>query len=139
MSRIFVFSFAIIALVALTLRADDKKELDVKELDLKDLKRDIPKAGFDKPTVITSEDELKKAFSEEDVQARLKKAVDFSKQQLVFFAWSGSGGDILAFDVTKGSASEEVAFKYVPGRTKDLRSHFHLFVLPKDATWKISK
>jgi hypothetical protein len=138
MTRCLALALTLLAIAGLTLRADDKKDSDVKEVDLKGLKRDIPALGFDKPTVITSEDQLKKAFPEEDTQARLKKEIDFAKQQVLFFAWSGSGQDSLTFEVAKGSSADEVVFKFVGGRTKDLKGHFHAYVLPKDMKWKFA-
>ncbi len=137
MLRSLALSSATLFVLVFGIRADDKKEVDVKELDLTALKREPPKGSVDKPTEITSEDQLKKAFPEEELQAKLKKEVDFSKQQLLFFAWSGSGQDSLTVD-TKGS-SGNVVFKFTAGRTRDLRGHFHAFVLPKDAKWSIGK
>ncbi len=126
-----VLTFLLFAILGI--RADDKKDITVKEVDLKALKREFPKSGFGKPTEITSEDELKKAIPEEDVQAKLKKEIDFGKQKLLFFAWSGSGQDKLTYEVGK----EGVIFKHVPGLTLDLASHFHAFIVPKDTNWKI--
>jgi hypothetical protein len=134
MTRIIGLALCTAFVLALALRAADKKDIEVKELDLKGLKRDNPKTTYDKPTVITSEDELKKAFPEEDIQASIKKQVDFSKQQVVFFAWAGSGQDKLAFDGSK----ENVEFKFTPGLTRDLRSHFHAYAIPKDVKWKFA-
>src|ERR1051326_4451528 len=98
MIRTLALSLGLALVLGPVLRADEKKDIDVKELDLKGLKRDFPKTTYDKPTGITSEDDLKKAFPEEDMQTAIKKDVDFSKQQIVFFAWSGSGQDKLSYE-----------------------------------------
>jgi hypothetical protein len=118
--------------------AKDAKQA-VKEIDLKGLKR-APAEGGDvkKPTVITSAEELAKAFPEEELQGRIKKEVDFDKQRLLFFAWAGSGGDKLDFKVEDGKKGPEAVFTYRTGLTRDLRGHFHLYVLPKDATWRMA-
>jgi hypothetical protein len=137
MMRTIAISLSLLFVLGPALRADDKKDIEVKEVDLKALKREFPKTTYDKPTVVTSEDELKKAFPEEDMQTAIKKEVDFSKQQIVFFAWSGSGQDKLAYELSKDNPNE-VIFTFTPGRTKDLRGHFHAFVLPKDAKWKMA-
>ena len=55
MARILACALTVTFLVAISIRAEDKKELDVKEIDLKGLKRDFPKTAYDKPTTITSD------------------------------------------------------------------------------------
>ena len=125
-------------LVPLTASAEDKKEEKpaiVKEIDLKGL-RIAPARGGNvmKPTTITSAEELAKAIPDEEAQAKIKKEVDFAKQQLVFFAWGGSGQDKLG---AIGDDVKMVLFVYTPGLTRDFRPHVHLFVIPKDATFKI--
>ena len=108
----------------------------VKAVELKDLKLKANEGGIGKPTVITSEDELAKAVSDKDAVAAIKKQVDFKTHQVVFFSWSGSGGDKLTFE-TKGDKKVEVVFNYKAGLTKDLRPHFHMFVIPTDAGFKL--
>jgi hypothetical protein len=116
----------------------DAKEA-VKEIDLKGL-RQSPAEGGDvkKPALITSAEELTKAFPEEELQGRIKKEVNFDKQRLLFFAWASSGGDKLDFKVEEDKKGPEVVFSYRGGLTKDLRGHFHLYVIPKDATWRMA-
>ncbi len=109
------------------------EEKGVKEISLTGLKIMAAPGQVAKPTVITSADELAKAFPSKEVQEALSKQVDFTKQQLLFFSWAGSGQDKL----TATSENGEVIFKYQRGRTKDLRRHVHLFVLPKDARWVV--
>lgn len=118
--------------------ADEPKKDVVKELDLKGLKREMPRGSVTKPTIIASEDGLATAFPEEELRARLKKEVDFTKQRLLFFAWAGSGQDKLDFDVKKGEKGPEVTFKYRAGATDDLRFHFRLYAIPKDANWQVT-
>lgn len=136
---LLVLAVAGLVMPLAALADEPKKETIVKEIDLKDAKLGRPMGAVDKPTVITSEDELKKAFSEEALQARLKKEVDFKTQKLVFFAWAGSGQDKLDFKVEKGEKAPEVVFQYKAGLTRDLRPHHHLYVIPKDVTWKVAK
>ncbi len=123
-------------LVPLAVVADEvkkDKEPVVREIDLKGVKLEAVRGRLDKPTVIANAEELGKTFADEELRTRLKKEVDFAKQQMLYFAWSGSGGDKLEPKVEEG----KVLFQYKPGLTRDLRPHFKLFVLPKDATWKI--
>jgi hypothetical protein len=116
---------------------DEKKEAAVKELDAKGVPRVLERGEVDKPTAITSAEELTKAIAGEEVHTRLKKEVDFTKQQVLFFAWSGSGGDELTYTVEKGEKGPEVIFQYKRGLQKNLAPHVHLFAIPKDATWKV--
>ena len=55
----------------------------------------------------------------------------------MFFAWAGSGRDKIDFKVEKGKKGPEVVFTYERGLTKDLRRHYHLYAVPKDATWRV--
>lgn len=96
------------------------------------------KGSAKKPTVITSTDELAKAVKDEAAVAAIKKAVDFDKEQVLFFQWAGSGQDKLTFDLGEGDKASEVTFEYKPGRTRDLRQHKKLFVLPKGTKFKFA-
>jgi hypothetical protein len=84
------------------------------------------------PTAIKSADDLAKSPALKDSADAIKKEVDFDTQKLVFFAWSGSGGDKIAPD-----AKTAGTFTYTAGLTRDLRPHVHLFVVPKDAEVKV--
>jgi hypothetical protein len=132
-----------VGLAAASVFADEPakkdKEPQVREIDAKGLGRKDRGVDATKPTVITSAEELAKVFPDEEVQKRLKKEVDFSKEKMLFFDWGGSGGDKLTFTETKGDKGLEVVFSYRQGLTDDLRHHTKLYVLPKDATWKFDK
>jgi hypothetical protein len=128
-----------VGLAAASVGADEPAKKDkpqVREIDAKGLGRQDRGVDATKPTVITSAEELAKVFPDEEVQKRLKKEVDFSKEKMLFFDWGGSGGDKLTFTETKGDKGLEVVFSYRPGQTDDLRHHTKLYVLPKNATWK---
>lgn len=116
---------------------DTKKDEDgVREIDLKDVKLGEAKGDVSKPTKITSEDELKKALG--DDAAKAVKA-DFKKEYLLLFQWAGSGGDKLSEASETKDKKTTVTFTLTPGRTRDLRQHFHLFAVPTDAEWKVGK
>src|SRR5436309_4177587 len=51
--------------------------------------------GVDSPARVNTPAGLEKVGADEKAEARLKKEVDFSKEYLLVFAWSGSGGDRL--------------------------------------------
>jgi hypothetical protein len=116
---------------------EENKGAVVTELDATGVPRVLERGDVSKPTVIASADELVKAIPGKEVQTRLNKAVDFSKQQILFFAWSGSGGDKLTYTVEKGEKGPVVIFQYQRGLQKNLAPHVHLFAMTKDATWKV--
>jgi hypothetical protein len=72
---------------------------------------------------------------------KLKKELDFEKDTLIVFAWSGSGrdsvtGTLVVFDATVRAAA--VRFQYTPGLTFEWRQHARLFVVPKGADVRLS-
>src|SRR5262249_19989758 len=137
--RGFLLALGVFLVLPFCVQADEpKKETrnTVREIDLTGIEFPPPSGRFDKPTEITSAEELARAFPREGAQAKIKKEVDFTTQKLLFFAWAGSGQDKLSFKAGDGE-KPVIIFTYEPGRTKDLRPHIHLYVVPKDATVKI--
>jgi RNA polymerase sigma factor (sigma-70 family) len=114
----------------------DKPTGDAREIDLKGYMAEGPKGHVSKPTNITSAEELAKAFVDKEWQDRIIKQVDFAKEQLLLFAWQGSSGDQLSFKVEVGKEMT-VVFTYSPGVDQDLRPHFRLFAIPKNASWRV--
>ena len=129
------FAVLIVALFAPALFAADEKPT-VKEIETKDLKVAVPNGGkATAPAEIKSADELAKSPVLKDAADAVKKQVNFEKEKLVVFAWSGSGGDRIAGEPSKDGKSAE--FTYRIGLTFDLRQHVKLFVVPKDAAVKV--
>ncbi len=129
---------AVAVLVAIPAFADEP--VAVKALVTKDVKFDFTKGGnMPKPVEIKSADELAKAamFADDAGRAAIKKQVDFSKQKLVVFVWSGSGGDKLSGAMTRDGKS--AVFTYTAGVTDDLKRHAHVFAVHKDAKVKVGK
>jgi hypothetical protein len=126
--------------LALAAAAADEPKKDakdvVKEIELKGLNKSTERGSVDKPTVIATPEALAKAFPDEELQARIKKEVDFGKQQLLFFSWAGSGGDKLDYSVEETKKGPAVTFQFQAGRTRDLRFHSRLFALPAGAAWE---
>ncbi|MBO0698919.1 MAG: hypothetical protein J2P46_11035 [Zavarzinella sp.] len=113
----------------------DPKDVAVRALDV--TVESPAKGKATEPTVIRSADELAKAISDKAAVAAVKKAVDFDKEQVVYFAWAGSGQDQVTAAGSVGAKGLEVTFTYAPGRTRDLRTHARLFAVPKGATYKV--
>ena len=79
--------------------------------------------------------ELEQLVTDEPTRDAIAKIVDFDKDYMLIFAWSGSGGDKLAAADEKG----EAVFTVTRGRTKDLRQHLRVFAVAKGAKWSVAK
>jgi hypothetical protein len=92
-------------------------------------------SSWNKPLVIDSLEAAAPYFTKKALAA-LKTKVDFARQKLLIFAWRGSGQDRLTYSVAE-SYPEQVLFRYKRGRTRDLRSHLHLYVLRSNVRWRV--
>ena len=86
------------------------------------------------PQTLHSKSEADRYFAEPQLKLLLKK-VDFQKQTLLVFAWRGSGQDKMTYTIAE-SFPEQIAFKILPGRTRDLRSHLKIYALRKNVKIK---
>lgn len=125
---------------AASLEAADDKAV-VKEIPTKDLKINfksgIGNSTVDKPTVITSADELTKIKALEGTAAdTLKKQVDFDKEKVVFFFWGSFDTQVITPDADKPGS-----FTYTTRISKGggFKTGAKLFVVPKDAEVKVTK
>ncbi len=126
---------AVVFLAAPVLAAEEKSV--VKEIPTKDLKVTPAKGGKPtEPAVIKSADELAKCPVCGGAADDIKKHVDFAKEKLLVFAWSGSGQDKVAVTGATKDGKTELTVTHTPGLTRDLRPHVKLFVVPKDAEIK---
>jgi hypothetical protein len=118
------------------LAANDKKDEKptVKEISTKDLKLNLTRGGkATEPTMIATAEELAKNPILKDADDDIKKQIDFDKQKLVLFAWSGSGGDKVTASIGADSNKMSIVYvEYIRGSTRDLRMHVRLYVVPKD-------
>jgi hypothetical protein len=115
-------------------RAGLKAPTPVREIKVEGLDRKAFKAGdLRKPVVIATVDEVGKHFDKESAAA-VKKLVRFDKEKLLVFSWQGSSGDRLSPQVAKG----QVVFNFKAGVTDDVFHHVILFVIARDAAWKVA-
>ena len=91
-------------------------------------------ASSSRPLVLKRQADAAKHFKGEDLKKLLAK-VDLKKQFILVFAWRGSGQDQLKFDVLE-SFPEQIQFKLIRGRTRDLRPHVHIFALRQGVVWR---
>ncbi len=84
-------------------------------------------SGAENPLLIQSVEEAAPYFDAKNL-ATLKDKVDFSKQEVLVFAWRGSGQDLLDYVVLE-SFPEQIRFRYQRGRTRDLRQHVKVFIV----------
>jgi len=138
-----ICSFLAVAALALPVASAEepnKKDKDavVREIDLNGFTRARTKGVASKPTKITNAEELAKAFpdSDEEWLDRIAKQVDFEKDELLFFAWTGSGTDRLSFKVEQTKKGPVVVFSYKQGLGDDIpRPRFRLYAIAKN--WRI--
>jgi hypothetical protein len=89
-----------------------------------------------KPTRITTADELAKAIPNKGVRDRIAKEFDFDKEELLFFAWTGSNTDRLSVQVEQTDAGPMAVFSFVKGQGEDFpHSRCRLFVIAKN--WRV--
>lgn len=127
-------TLAMCGVMAVATTADDKKAV-VREVDLKGYETNFRDRGMvTAPTKITSAEELAKALPGKDVSEKIGKQVDFTKEYLLLFKWSGSGQDKLT-----AGGDKNAVFTLKRGLTRDLRPHLHLFAVAKDTEWELAK
>lgn len=136
-ARLHLASFALATMATSLLLAEETTSIPP----IKEVKGVKPEASVfkassaRKPIVIKSEEDAAKHFAENAV-ADLKKQVDFKNQIVLVFAWRGSGQDKLTHVVAE-SFPEQITFSLVPGRTRDLRPHVHVYALRSNVKWMV--
>lgn len=126
-----ILAFCLVTIVSVDVNAAAQK-LDVKpnQAVFKDAKRNAP-------IEIKTADGLAKYFDKKQVAA-ITKQVDFKREVMLIFAWRGSGQDELQYTILK-SMPPQLVFRVIPGRTRDLRPHVHVYAVPTDVRWSMSK
>jgi hypothetical protein len=93
------------------------------------------RGSHDRPTLIATEKELREAVRDRMAEAAILKQVDFRKEHLLLFCWSGSRGDLLV--PAEGKAGE-ANFTFTPGKEKNNALHVGLFAVPARAKVKVT-
>ncbi|MSU79234.1 MAG: hypothetical protein EXS16_14225 [Gemmataceae bacterium] len=123
---------AVLFVVPIMLSAGEPGKL--REIEMKGGKVGAPKKNPFMPTIITNAEELKKAIPEAD--EAIQKQIEFAKDKLVLFTWSGSGGDKL--NATLSEDGKTATFTRKLGLTRDFRMHVRLFAIPATAEFKVT-
>src|SRR5215211_851273 len=72
----------------------------------------LGRGRYDAPTSIPSEKHLAELVPDREVRAAILKQVDFGKERLLLFSWTGKvGGEVRP----KGGNARVAVFEYVPG------------------------
>jgi hypothetical protein len=123
-------------ILTLMLATAASAQLPIQSIDGVTPKQSVFRAATrNKPLVIRSAEQAAEHFAEDDLNS-LKKSVDFDKQLVLVFAWRGSGQDRLKYSVAE-SYPEQISFKYLPGRTRDLRPHIYVYALRSNVRWSV--
>jgi hypothetical protein len=130
-------ALAALALSVASAEETNKKDRDavVREIDLKGFTRAVTRGVASKPTKITDAEELAKAFPGTDQEwlDRIARQVDFEKEELLFFAWTGSSTDRLFFKVEQTKTGPVVVFSYEQGNGEDMpRPRFRMYAVSKN-------
>jgi hypothetical protein len=128
---------AALALSVASAKESTQKDKDavVREIDLKGFTRAMTRGVPSKPIRIANAEELAKAFPDTDEEwlDGIAKRVDFEKNELLFFAWTGSSTDRLSFKVDETKNGPVVVFTYEQGRGEDMpRPRFRLYAIAKN-------
>jgi len=96
----------------------------------------LPKTrgSVEEPLFLNSNDEFDKLIQDKKLSQKYSKHVDWEKQVVLVFRWSGSGQDQLETRTT-GNEPVNVHFVYRRGRTRDLRPHLKLFAIERGVQW----
>jgi hypothetical protein len=135
--------FLAVAALALSLASAEEpkktaRDAAAREIDLKGFTRARTRGVATQPTRITNAEELAKAIpdSDEEWLNQIGRQVDFAKDELLFFAWTGSGTDRLSFKVEETKTRPVVVFSYKPGLGDDIpRPRFRLYAIARN--WRI--
>ena len=122
--------------------ADDKPTKEaVRTLELKGVRVVTPDFAEPKASEVTTDEELAKSplFPDADSRDAIKKQLNFAKEKLVVFGWSGSGGDKLTPELTTADKKTVAVFTYKAGVSDDVRRHTLVFAVPKDAMVDVKK
>lgn len=96
---------------------------------------DLDVGGVEKPIVIRSANDLAKLGSSNGhFQIMVQQQVDFARDHILFFTWSGSGQDRLWFELPKAN---DVRVRYSAGKTKNDQQHYRMLVIANEAAWKL--
>ncbi|MEC7565182.1 MAG: hypothetical protein VX738_05815 [Planctomycetota bacterium] len=129
LSLCFLFSTIVVNSTAKEILPPIQELADIKA---KDQIWKVTKRGV--PITLRNKSEAAKYFAEPQLKLLLKK-VDFQEQVLLVFAWRGSGQDKMTYTVAE-SFPEQITFKILPGRTRDLRPHLKIYALRKNVKFK---
>ena len=138
-SPFFILS-ACLAFLSPLVAADEKKALfqELKGLKVPDLK--LGEGSVVRPTQIVKRKDLKELLGKGKEMLQLRKTVDFEKQKVLVFRWSGSGQDSLTVKAEPNEKKPDqphFVFHYKRGLTEDLRPHAKVYLLPAKSMWKV--
>lgn len=117
--------------------AESKEQPVVEKLDIAPKHAVFEDATRAKPIGLTSAEDAGKYFEGEALK-QINKQVNWTTQQVLIFAWRGSGGDRMTTEVKEGpDDSLIVQYIYTAGRTRDLRPHTYVYAVRKGVKWEV--
>ena len=84
-------------------------------------------------------EKLKENLAEITKPDFFKGKIDFAKEDVIYFAWAGSGQDRIAPASREGAKKGGAAFLYQQGMTEDLRPHCKIYAVGKGSSARVAK
>lgn len=134
MTRLLPLSMILLLLAPLSLHAEDKDEQTPVIVKIAGGISDQQQSGG-LPAKITTAEEAEKYFEGEQLK-KINKTVDWKRQTVLLFTWSGSGGDSMSEEIIEGEEGPKVVFKLKGGARKDLPSHAYIYAIRKGVPYE---
>jgi hypothetical protein len=127
---------AALSLPAVTLADDDPepRARAVKPREIVAAGLPAGRGSVESPTSIPGEKHLAELVPDEGVRAAILKQVDFRKERLLLFSWTGGDDRLTPVEGKPGEAT----FEFVAGKARDLLTHAKLFAVPARAKVKVT-
>jgi hypothetical protein len=65
------------------------------------------------------------------------KKVNFDKEYVLLFRWTGGATDKLTFEVTGEKNGRDVVFRFTPGKDKGKKTHTRLFAVAESVPYRL--
>jgi hypothetical protein len=124
-------------LLVLASSAEEAKKGTPREIDSGMPSRAPGGASVTKPTRITNPKVFLATYPDADRRNEALKKVDFAKEHVLIFVWTGVSSDRLTAEVEEGKKGQ-VVFTYTPGETKDRAlPRYRVFAIGKDDKFRV--
>jgi RNA polymerase sigma factor (sigma-70 family) len=111
----------------------------LREIDLKEAMLKVSDGDPKQPTKVNTAEWLHKMFPDDALRTQIAGQVDFAKDYLLYFRWTGSSDDKLWHKVVQSKDGPIAFFRYTAGHEDKVAAHHRLFVLPSAMTYRVAQ